>query len=240
MHFTPFENEGRAFGRLKELGREHLAVKTYGYVVIPVTEAFTQKLRRLESKYERTYKIRKHERDTTPFMGIVKGWVDRVAHDLSITGEEEKAAYDELWQVRHFPRMLRDLHELHEIGIVARDLGIWQYLDGVLVDLSLAWTMPHPFGPGRGWKLRWTFQSCAAWDLYSFQVNVIDDWRREAAKYRRAASGGDLPKLKAAPKTCSLLAYQSPEQARELRPRPGQQRPLLPLLNKDGVEFDMV
>lgn len=240
QHFTPFENECRAFGRLKELGREHLAVKAYGYVVIPVTEAFTQKLRRLESKYERTDKIRKHEQDTTPFMGIVKDWVDRVAHDPSITGEEDKAAYDELWQVRHFPRMLRDLHELHEIGIVVRDLGIWQYLDGVLVDLSLAWTMPHPFGPGRGWKPRWTFQSCAAWDLYSFQVNVIDDWRREAAKHRRVASDGDLPRLEAVPKTCSLRAYQSPEQARELRPRSDRQRPFLPLLNKDGFELDMV
>ncbi|RSL62424.1 hypothetical protein CEP53_004757 [Fusarium sp. AF-6] len=241
QHFTPFENECRAFGRLKELGREHLAVKAYGYVVIPFTEAFVQKLRLLESKYEQTEKIRRfHEDDTTPFMGIVKDWVDRVAHDPNITAEEDKAAYDEMWQVRHFPRMLRDLHELHEIGIVVRDLGIWQYLNGVLVDLSLAWTMPHPFGPGRGWKPRWTFQSCAAWDLHSFQVGVIDDWRREAANYRKTASVGELAKLKAVPKTCSVRAYENAKKERELRPRPDRQRPFLPLLNKDSFKPDMV
>ncbi|KAJ4328867.1 hypothetical protein N0V84_000655 [Fusarium piperis] len=235
-HFTPFENECRAYGRLKELGREHLAVKAYGYVVMPVTEVLTQKLRLLESKYKYTKKIAKNEGDTTANMGIVKDWVDRVVTGPTLDCEFDQAAHDEICQVRHFPRMLRDLHRLHESGIVVRDLGIWQYMNGVLIDFSMAWTVPHPFGPGGGWKPRWEFQSWAAWDLYSFQVKVIEDWRDRMA----LRTGTDLLQYKGLPKTCSLRAYESLERARDLRPRPDRQHPFLPILNWEGYELDMV
>ncbi|KAM0427857.1 hypothetical protein ACHAPT_007316 [Fusarium lateritium] len=238
QYFTPFENECRAFGRLKELGREHLAVKAYGYVVLPNCEALDRKMRPLQPKYNRPDQIAAMTFFQTsggePCMGIVKDWVERVTYDTSITDEEERSAYDGFCQVRHFPRMLKNLHELHESGIVVRDLAQWQYMDGVLVDLSLASTMPHPFGPGRGWKPRWTFQSWAAWDLHAFQTNVIEYWRE------LASVPWDTPHAKAFPKTCSLRAYESQGEARELRPRPDRQRPFLPLLDDQGEELDMV
>ncbi|RSL86068.1 hypothetical protein CEP52_015943 [Fusarium oligoseptatum] len=53
QHFLPFENECRAFGRLKELGREYLAVKVHGYVAIQDPEPISRKLRRLWAKDER-------------------------------------------------------------------------------------------------------------------------------------------------------------------------------------------
>ncbi|KAM6536387.1 hypothetical protein FALCPG4_002394 [Fusarium falciforme] len=235
-HFTPFESECRAYGRLKELNREHLAVKAHGYVIMPVTEALTQKLRLLESKREYSRKISKIEGQATPFMGIVKDWVDRVVFDPSLEWDFEQAAHDEIRQVRHFPRMLRDLHKLHESGIVVRDIGIWQYIDGVLVDLSMAWTIPHPYGPGQGWKPRWEFQSWAAGDLHSFQVYVIEEWRSRM----EFETDMDLPQFKGVPRTCSLRAYESLERARDLRPRPDRQRPFMPIPNIDSYELDMV
>ncbi|RMJ08877.1 hypothetical protein BHE90_011181 [Fusarium euwallaceae] len=235
-HFTPFENECRAYGRLKELGREHLAVKVHGYVVMSATEALTQKLQLLESKDAHSRSISKRLGQATTLMGIVKDWVDRVVVDPSLKWDFEQAPQDEIRQVRHFPRMLRDLHKLHESGIVVRDVGIWQYLDGVLVDLSMAWTMPHPFGPGRGWKPRWEFQSWAASDLHSFQVEVIEEWRDRM----EFDIDMDLPQYKGIPRSCSLRAYESQEWARVLRPRPDRQRPFMPLLNKDNYDLDMV
>lgn len=228
-YFTPFENECRAYGRLKELDREHLAVKAHGYVVMPVSEALIQKLRLLESKYESTRRISNVERQATVFMGIVNDWVDRVVIDPRLEWDFEQAAHDEIRQVRHFPRMLRDLHKLHESGIVVRDIGIWQYIDGVLV-------IPHPFGPGQGWKPRWEFQSWAAGDLHSFQVNVIEEWRSRM----EFETDMDLPQYKGVPRTCSLRAYESMERARDLRPRADRQRPFVPLLNIDSYELDMV
>ncbi|UPK90208.1 hypothetical protein LCI18_001143 [Fusarium solani-melongenae] len=234
-HPTPFENECRAYGRLKELNREHLAVKAHGYVVVPVTEALTQKLRLLESKRRRSRRF-EIEGQVTTFMGIVKDWVDRVVFDPSLECVFRRAMDDEMRQVRHFPRMLRDLHKLHESGIVVRDVAIWQYIDGVLIDFSMAWTIPHPYGPGQGWKPRWEFQSWAAGDLHSFQVRVIEEWRRRM----ELETDMNLPKFKGVPRTCSLRAYESLERARDLRPRPDRQRPFLPIQDIDSDELDMV
>lgn len=235
-HFTPFESECRAYGRLKELNREHLAVKAHGYVAMPVTEALRQKLRLLESNYEDVNKISNMEEQATPLMGIVKDWVDRVIVDPRMEWDFEQAGGDEICQGRHFPRMLRNLHEFHESGIVIRDLLLGQYINGVLVDLSLSWTMPHPYGPGRGWKPRWEFQSWAAGDLHAFQVKVIEEWRDRM----EWETDMHLPVYKGVPRTCSLRAYESLERPRDLRPRPDRQRPFLPLLNLERLDFDMV
>ncbi|ENH69710.1 hypothetical protein FOC1_g10012068, partial [Fusarium oxysporum f. sp. cubense race 1] len=77
--------------------------------------------------------------------------------------------YQQVVQVSHFPRKLKGLHELHKHGIVVLDLSDRQYVNGTLIDLSMASTVPHPFGPGpvplglgKCWQPRWTFQSLAA------------------------------------------------------------------------------
>jgi len=51
-----------------------------------------------------------------------------------------------------------------------------RYVDGTIVDLSLAWTIPHIFGPEAGLRPAWTFMSMAAYDLWSFQTYIIDVW----------------------------------------------------------------
>ncbi|KAI0542078.1 hypothetical protein GGR58DRAFT_453893 [Xylaria digitata] len=40
-------------------------------------------------------------------------------------------------------RMLGDLKKLRKIGIYQRDVFVRNYMDGLLVDFSLAWTEPH-------------------------------------------------------------------------------------------------
>lgn len=39
--------------------------------------------------------------------------------------------------------MYADLEELHKLGILVRDIHPGNYLEGKLVDFSMAWTSPH-------------------------------------------------------------------------------------------------
>jgi hypothetical protein len=222
---------------LKEVGREDLAVKVHGYVALDLTDAIDQKLQAARSKMIRPYA--KLEwflgMDNGPSMGIVKDWVDEVEYNDRHTYD----LYQQVVQVSHFPRMLEGLHGLHKHGIVVLDLSDRQYVNGTLVDLSMASTVPHPFGPdpdplglGKCWQPRWTFQSLAAWDLYCFQKYVIDAWDIGLAEFLDAKPG-----TKGLRKTCWLQAYRLPSQTRNLRPRdrryPSQeQSPYLPLLNQ--------
>ncbi|KAF4956502.1 hypothetical protein FGADI_3781 [Fusarium gaditjirri] len=237
FHFTPFENECRAFGRLKEVGREDLAVKVHGYVALDLTDAIDRKLQAARSKMLLPYE--KLEwfigMDDGPVMGIVKDWVDEVEYD----DRQTYYLYQQVAQARHFPRMLEGLHRLHEHGIVVRDLADCQYVNGMLVDLSLASTVPHPFGPdpnhlgtGKCWQPRWTFQSLAAWDLYCFQTNVIKPWREGLAIFLK-----ERPRTRGLVKTCWLKAYRIPGDEKVLRPRSRrytdeEQHPYLPILNQ--------
>ncbi|RMJ08872.1 hypothetical protein CDV36_011501 [Fusarium kuroshium] len=242
QHFLPFENECRAFGRLKELGREYLAVKVHGYVAIQDPEPISRKLRRLWAKDER-YSIYSEaeieaisffDPEHTPSMGIVKDWVDKMEFDHPFEDPEAgQTFYDWACLGPSLPRMLKDLHELHESGIVVRDLSLQQYVRGTLVDLSMAWTIPHPYGLGGGWKPRWTFQSLAAKDLYDFQTNVIDEWRIVAKRPQ------EYPEPERIPKACSLRAYDTVDKTRNMRPRPDRQRPFLPMVSykEDGLEM---
>ncbi|KAF5539228.1 hypothetical protein FPHYL_12300 [Fusarium phyllophilum] len=244
-HFTPFENECRAFGRLKDVSREDLAVKVHGYVALNCTDVIVEKLQAARSNMIDPYAklewfLAIHNGVS---MGIVKDWVDEVEYD----DEDTYDLYQQVVQVSHFPRMLERLHELHKHGIVVRDLSLQQYVNGTLVDLSMAATVPHPFGPdpdplglGKFWQPRWTFQSLAAWDLYSFQEYVIEAWKKGLAQFLKARPG-----TKGLRKTCWTQAYRLAKYTKELRPRgrwrqDEEQQPYLPMLNYRYRKFDMI
>lgn len=47
------------------------------------------------------------------------------------------------WTASQIPQMHNDLESLHALGILVRDIHLYNYLGGKLVDLSRAWTMYH-------------------------------------------------------------------------------------------------
>ncbi|KAK3681818.1 kinetochore Sim4 complex subunit FTA2-domain-containing protein [Podospora appendiculata] len=219
-YVLPFFCECRAYGRLKETGREDLAARAHGYLSFVLTE----EVRNLFNNA-----IAEHASPTQgdilsvlglsgdlaldPVFAIVKDWIDH-------------PPYDDVWDIALaesalYPRMPRNLKALHKLGIVVRDINLGQYVNGVLVDLSSAWTAPHCFGPETGIRLRWEFLSQAAWDLYCFQTQVIDAYN---GPYRRMLKKGELlPEV-------SFRVYSPPEMLGRLRPRPHRQQPYLPLL----------
>ncbi|KAF4335082.1 hypothetical protein FBEOM_11060 [Fusarium beomiforme] len=130
-------------------------------------------------------------------------------------------------QIKHLPRMLRNLRQLHKCGIVVRDLKDQQYYEGQLGDLSHAWTIPHILGPEGGMRPRWLFASMAAWDLKCFQ-RILND-------ANRFALGADPPL-----KTHILVAWRDDQVYERLRSRPAMHGPFFPLCNyDDGGIYDM-
>lgn len=226
-HFIPFYQECRAFGRLKEVNCEHLAVKVHGYVSLKVDQALELKMRNALWRLPRHPSVPPRTARSilitySEIKGIVKDWVEPAKYKGGTAIPSHRL--DCMLSVSHFPRMLKELHEIHQCGIVIRDMSISQYVNGILVDFSMAWTMPHPFGPGGGLEPAWTFQSWAAWDLFCFQTKVIDIWNDRLREV-----------LGASQRKCRIRAYPHREQY-WLRPQSFQQRPLLPILNQDDEE----
>lgn len=49
----------------------------------------------------------------------------------------------EPWSASQVPQMYADLEELHMLGILVRDIHQGNYLEGRLIEFSMAWTMYH-------------------------------------------------------------------------------------------------
>ncbi|XEU95085.1 hypothetical protein FSHL1_000369 [Fusarium sambucinum] len=218
-HFTPFENECRAFGRLQEVGCEHVAVKVYGYVRV-ISDQVKEKL----PSYQRWLFQTLTDGNATPqMMGIVKDWVEMAEYK----DKNLRSLYDRFYQVFHMPQMIENLHELHKNGIVVRDLRKDQYVNGVLVDLSCSATAPHPYGPPSAYQPLWTFSSLAAWDLYAFQLYIILSWDKEYEHLEKR-----LVKPRGMPNSCPFTAYTYPFSSAEAKKKAIQPYgPFLPMLN---------
>jgi hypothetical protein len=126
-YLDPFNCECRGFGLLKERKREDLAIRVFGYLY-------------LSEKQEQYLNMHYEEDDI---------W-DRTPDDKN---KRVRAIVKELvdsqtsfrFQPAAIPKMFADLTTLHELGILVRDIHEDNYLNNLLLDLSMAWTMPHPF-----------------------------------------------------------------------------------------------
>lgn len=244
-HNDPFHCECRAFGRLKEAGREDVAVRVYGYISLPLTKDILESMHRAMEGHsaweDRDYKDgRVWTRDPREIlgdrdglddgswrvMGILKDWLG--PDDIGRRTHYEEGL-DLLRQPPMFPRMLAGLKTLHRYGIVHCDVRLDQWVGGVLVDLSSAMTVPHMYSAGGiAERPRWTFASVAAWDLVCFQTEVIGYWNNiHWSQY----TGVTPPTRK-----CRLRAYELPEKIkldqekrwrRELERREERERRLL-------------
>ncbi|KAF4453149.1 hypothetical protein F53441_4146 [Fusarium austroafricanum] len=220
-YFSPFENECRAFGRLKEKNVEHLAVKVHGWVRHTVEQIDMKLTESVWGRYRDVQALFAPEMSPDKYLfGIVKDWVEMSPYyDQAL-----RSQHDQMAMVTHFPQMLQNLHMLHFNGIVVRDLKFDQYINGTFVDFSLACTVPHPFGPmlateKNNWQPRWTYESMAAWDLFCFQSYIIDEWKEESAKFfaHRPRNG--------VPIECKLDVY--PWEAAQDEIRSGLFKPML-------------
>jgi hypothetical protein len=228
-HASSFSNECRVYGRLKELGREDLAIKAHGYLRVYLTNNLQQQWNaavaqaiphsQVMQQAHAPQTILSHHNLAVPVYAIVKDWNPdhRDPHPMSNDVKRR--------QIKHIPQMLRDLHSLHKCGIVVRDLKEQQYYEGKIGDFSHAWTVPHILGPGNDVRPVWAWRSMAAWDLRCFQVDIIDEWKDIA--------DNNHPRLKAP----TTVAWNNGATRYPLRNRPDVViGPKLPLVKYDDQQ----
>lgn len=121
----PFFRECRAFARLKEVGKEHLAVKCYGYLEFDKT---------IEKALADQLDLDDWGRDPE----VWPEWEEQPLYALV----KEFLPHTEFSR-RDAPKMVHDLKEIHRCGILVNDLMYDAYVGRQLVDFSFAVTVPH-------------------------------------------------------------------------------------------------
>lgn len=123
----PFYSECRAYGRLKEAGREDLAVKVYGYLMINERDedaVYTKMSRQFDFLVDWN-RLPVHK--NAPIRVIVKEYI------------QDPTPYTRAM----FPAMMSNLKQVNSLGIMVWDIKEDNYMSGILIDFSQARTMPH-------------------------------------------------------------------------------------------------
>ncbi|KAI1079774.1 kinetochore Sim4 complex subunit FTA2-domain-containing protein [Whalleya microplaca] len=142
-YLHPFGCEARVYGRLQELNLEHIAARCYGYLILNG--------RQRKALWERDYYDweqdwgynETHKR--TPVFAIVKEFVD-----AEIIDENDRKPYANLRRIKATmnresgTKLVQHLKKLHRVGILVRDINGGNIMNGLFVDFSTAWTVPHP------------------------------------------------------------------------------------------------
>ena len=152
-YFDPFSCECRAYGRLKQEGREDLAGRAHGYLLLTPQQAAEVE----ENSSGLKYSQQDYEQDGSNFWGR-----DAEHRHLPIRAiVKELVSPKEPFTPENVPQIWNDLEDLHKLGILVRDINIFNYMGGKIIDFSRAWTTPHPFP--------------AAIDCYTIKQALIND-----------------------------------------------------------------
>ncbi|KAG7291064.1 hypothetical protein NEMBOFW57_001074 [Staphylotrichum longicolle] len=132
-YFDPFNCECKAYGRLKQENREDLAIRAHGYLLLtPEQEAEVEKKATgVKDPEQASWNFwgRAPEHRYLPVRAILKDLIR--PQDPFSPG--------------HVSDMWSDLEDLHRLDIIVRDINVFNYLGGKMIDFSRAWTTPHPF-----------------------------------------------------------------------------------------------
>jgi hypothetical protein len=166
MH--PFNCESRAYARLKEEGKEDIAVRCYGYLMLGDHEQ--ARLRRLA--YPDRLKEPGHGEESykgEPLKALVKEFVEY--DDVQPWDREaanKRRVVRPLNDHKTAKKLIQSLKTLHHVGILHRDLNNTNVVNGRFLDFSTAWTVPHPC-------LKTEFIEAQS-DAYGY-MGMIDAWR---------------------------------------------------------------
>lgn len=160
MHY--FYSECRAYGRLKEVNKEHLTARCYGYLLLNSEQEkkLDEKLGPFAWKNE---EIEAEKDPDSPLQVIVKEFIPA----------------KEFFTAKDVRRMARNLKELHRCGIVVMNIKEDAILGGTLIDLSHSRTVPHiQFDPALGFEPYREGQR-AVWEDLGKLSDVLTEWDEE-------------------------------------------------------------
>ncbi|KAK4148866.1 kinetochore Sim4 complex subunit FTA2-domain-containing protein [Chaetomidium leptoderma] len=133
-YFDPFRCECRAYGRLKEECREDIAVRAHGYLFLTPEQELEVAKRSTPIQPDDAENDDPWGRAEEPL--VADRPVHAIVKDLATDNNHfTRDQIDHLW---------RDLEDFHKLGILVRDVTVSNYIGGKLIDLSRAWTVPHP------------------------------------------------------------------------------------------------
>ena len=201
------------YGRLKEAGREDLAAKCYGYLLLKKEYEILLEQKfglipstwdGMDTLYERAKIGRafaQKDGQYRPIRGIVK--------ELLVGSDKFEPANRD--------GMLRDILGLHELGIIHGDVKADAWVGSRLCDFSQSTTSPHgAINPEftNNPKVNWSAFQLARSDLFDFD-KMVDKWNEEVGepqgkkiwkrvtknrhRYGRQGWGSSLPYLRRNP-----------------------------------------
>ena len=221
-HFDPFAAECRAYGRLKEVGKEHLAVRCHGYLILNARQK-RQLNKFLEESGDLYFYSDAFLDAEDPFTGLTRYRKDPIR---ALVKDYVDSKIDFLPHM--IPQMMRDIHTYHKYGICIADIKENNYLDGILFDLSRALTVPHPQLTPRAIeraRSKTKTEDTPTGDYQSFD-HMIDDWNEDHADqfiwHRFLPSLGYVEKLRGSERwgkglcidwhrKCQEIVYYRPE-----------------------------
>lgn len=140
LYMHPFYNECRAYGRLKETSNEYLAVLCYGYLMIDGENKEALRGRYPES-WNDDFCLDESNADK-PLRCLVKEFLEK-------TPSFKSYGYDNHWidvclTQEAGKNLIGSLKTLHQAGILCRDVGGENIVNGKFLEFSCAMTVPHP------------------------------------------------------------------------------------------------
>ncbi|KAI1267658.1 kinetochore Sim4 complex subunit FTA2-domain-containing protein [Xylariaceae sp. FL1019] len=142
-YFDPFQNECRAYGRLKEFCYEHLAIPCHGYIIFTSDSKEWQFLYDTYEQFMRgnwQYDANDDVRNE-PLCALVKDILPDTPDCFT-----DAEFYDRcVINPRTARKAVKDLRMIHRLGIAINDIHESNYTMGLYIDFSRAWTAPHPF-----------------------------------------------------------------------------------------------
>ncbi|KAI0141867.1 kinetochore Sim4 complex subunit FTA2-domain-containing protein [Xylariaceae sp. FL1272] len=143
-YFSPFHNECRAYGRLKEFNCEDLAYKCFGYIELqkPDFDFIKETYNNFETDEDQ--EVWGYEPDEPfcleePLRALVKEFVE-IPYLLPLDGEIARTMNPKM-----APKAVRNLKLIHRLGICELDINRSNYIHGKFLDFSCAMTAPHPY-----------------------------------------------------------------------------------------------
>ncbi|KAI1264491.1 kinetochore Sim4 complex subunit FTA2-domain-containing protein [Xylariaceae sp. FL1019] len=142
-YFQPFQNECRAYGRLKEFDCEELAYKCFGYIILQkehfdFIKANYDNFETYEAQKTWSYLPDEEWYQEEPLRALVKEFVDipylEPLEELARTMNPGIAR-----------KAVKNLKLIHQLGICQLDINRSNYQHGKFLDFSCTMTAPHPW-----------------------------------------------------------------------------------------------
>ncbi|KAK6083195.1 hypothetical protein SCUP234_04023 [Seiridium cupressi] len=144
LYMHPFSCESRAYARLKELDKESIAVRCYGYLMLG-EECQTALRQKDQLDWEEDWGHCEAFKGR-PLQALVKELVE-----VENVGEFDRAPdanYRRIVRAIDFPdtgrKLIQNMKTLHRAGILNRDINNSNVVMGKFLEFSSAWTVPHP------------------------------------------------------------------------------------------------